>query len=508
MDSPGTAPHELRATPPAARFAARLAALFLTSILIGCAGEESSDGSSDDPRNSPNVIFVVCDTLRADRMSLYGHFRPTTPHLDELAKTGTTVEHASAMSSWTLASMSMLMTGEIKARADVAVLTTHVHVAEGFQRAGFHTGAVIANPVLDEKLHYHRGLDFFDIERTPAMSQPAGQIIGKGVDWIDSLPEDGRPFFLWLHPADPHYPWKAKDSERFPEDPEDLARQGATSSLAWGRGAFPEPAAPIPPPETLDPDAWERIAHSRNLYDAEVAQFDDAMGRLVADLKERGLFENTVIAVTSDHGEGLWDRLHLPDSPEADKRVYFPSLYRRHGLMLHEEQTHVPLFFHGPGVPRGERFRQWVPHVDVVPTLYALGRVPLPKDLPGRALFEDEGSEDRGPIISVCSRSYSVTVDERFRAHFPRKYRLRKMDIPVELYDLQRDPGERVVLDNPSKVAELEEILEEWRTRYSPNDPDQALDPEVWAKLQALGYGGEIEFDVTPKPKKKGSAGQ
>ncbi len=463
----------------------------------------SSPGAPSSTR--PNVILVVCDTLRADRMSLYGHFRETTPNLDALAATGTVVEHTSAMSSWTLASMSMLMTGEIKARADVAVLTTHVHVAEGFSAAGYQTGAVIANPVLDEKLHYHRGLDHFDIERTKSMDQRATDIVGRGVDWIDSLDAE-EPFFLWLHPADPHYPFQPPNGAEFPKALEEEARLGATRALDWGRKVFPEPLAPIPEPNTLDPEAWSNVTEARNLYDSEILHFDQSMGELVAALKERGLFENTIIAVTSDHGEGLWERLNLPDSPERDSRVFFPSLYRRHGLMLHEEQTHVPLFFHGPGVPQGERLEQWIEHIDVVPTLYALANVPLPKLLPGRALFEEEGTEDRGPLISVCSRSYSVTIDERWRAHFPRKYRLRKMDIPVELYDLEADPHERNCIDDPERIAEMEAILEEWRAAHSPNDPDQKLDREVWATLQALGYGGEIEIDSLPSQKKAAAA--
>ncbi|QDV09696.1 Choline-sulfatase [Planctomycetes bacterium Poly30] len=434
-------------------------------------------------------------------MSLYGHFRETTPHLDELARTGTVIEHASAMSSWTLASMSMLITGEIKARADVAVLTTHKHVAEGFSEAGFHTGAIVANPVLDKKLHYHRGFDHFDVQLTSYIEEPASPVIGRGIDWIDSVLSDGRPFFLWLHPVDPHYPFDPDGGARFPEAPEEGARLGAASSLRWGRETFPSPMAPIPEPTALDGEAWARISASRNLYDSEILQFDAAMGELIAALKERKLFENTVIAVTSDHGEGLWERLALPDSPDKDPNVFFPSLYRRHGLMLHEEQTRVPLLFHGPGVPAGVRRPQWVQHVDVVPTLYALANVPLPKPLPGKALFEEEGSDPRGPLISVCSRSFSVTVDERWRAHFPRQHRLRKMDIPVELYDLQADPGERVVVDDPERVEAMEEMLEAWRHRYSPNDPDQPLDREIWAKLQALGYGGEIEFDTQLKPK-------
>lgn len=471
---------------------------------VGACGKAAEEAPSE-PSSRPNVIFVVCDTLRADRMSTYGHFRATTPNLDALAATGTVVEHASAMSSWTLPSMSMLMTGEIKARADMAVLRTHVHVAEGFSAAGFHTGAVVANPVLDEKLHYHRGLDHFDIERTKSLSQTAMDIMGRGVDWIDSL-EGEQPFFLWLHPVDPHHPFIPEGGAQFPVALEEEDRVGAQQALTWGREVFPAPLAPIPGPETMDVEAWAEITAARNLYDSEILQFDRALGELVAALKERGLFENTVIAITSDHGEGLWERLSLPDSPDQDPNIFFPALYRRHGLMLHDEQTHVPLVFHGPGVPKGKRWSQWIEHIDVVPTLYALANVPLLKQLPGRALFEEEGAEARGPLISVCSRSYSVTIDERWRAHFPRKYRQRKMHIPVELYDLEADPGERHCIDDPKRIAEMAEILQTWRTAHSPNDPDQKLDRDVWATLQALGYGGEIDIDAIPTPRAKSSS--
>jgi arylsulfatase A-like enzyme len=437
-------------------------------------------------------------------MSTYGHFRETTPNIDALMGTGTVIEHASAMSSWTLASMSMLMTGEIKARADVAVLKDHVHLAEGFSRAGFQTAGIVANPIVNAKLHYHRGLDYFDVEPRQSMDQTAQQVVSKGLDWLDSREDSEKPFFLWLHPADPHFPFKPQDGTVFPEADEEAARVAAAGSLKWGQETFPDAKDPIPAPEALDEPTWGEISHQRNLYDSEIRQFDDAMGNLVAELKKRGLFENTVIAITSDHGEGLWDRIKLPDEKDT-KHAFFSALYRKHGVMLHEEQTHIPLLFHGPGVPKGERVEQWVQHVDVAPTLYALANVPLPKKLPGKALFEEEGSDDRGPLITVCSRSFSVTLDERWRGHFPRSYRLKKMDLPVELYDLETDPGERTIIDNPEMIEEMSEILAEWRDRYSPNDPTQKLDAEVWAGLQALGYGGEIEVDALPvnKPAQK-----
>ena len=127
-------------------------------------------GCAEPEVERPNVVFIVCDTLRADRTSTYGHFRATTPNLDALADRGTVFERAFAMSSWTLPSMSMLMTGEVKSLADPSILPDHVHMAESFLDAGYDTAAVVANPILNDRLGYDRGIESFVVDRAEQMS--------------------------------------------------------------------------------------------------------------------------------------------------------------------------------------------------------------------------------------------------------------------------------------------------------------------------------------------------
>ncbi len=449
------------------------------------------------PVRQPNVVLVVCDTLRADRTTLYGHERDTTPNLAALAATGTVFENAFAMSSWTLPSMSMLLTGELKGLADPSILTSHFHVAESFAAAGYDTGAIVANPVLNETLHYQRGLDHFEVERTNVMQMRADEVVGKGLRWLDGRETQESPFFLWLHPVDPHHGYEPTGGPAFPPLPEAKALANARLSLDRSRSLDPSsyPSAPL-----TDED-WAHICAERTLYDSEVLQFDAAMGALIEALKERGLFENTVIVVTSDHGEGLWDRPRNPHDAEAD--AFFPALYRRHGLMLHSEQTHVPLLLHGPGVPKGERRAGFVPHIDVVPTLHALCNVPLQKLLPGHALIGEGSDAPRGPLFAVCSRSHSVTVEERWRLHQPRPNRVRKWGIEPELYDLSVDPHERRPVDDPAKIEAYAAMIEAWSEQHSPVQSMQEITREQLERLDALGYGGEIEVGNLPLPKRK-----
>lgn len=456
------------------------------ALLVGTTLGGAGCGGGGDAATRPNVIFIVCDTLRADRMSTYGHGRETTPNIDALAADGTVFEHATSMSSWTLPSMSMLMTGEVKSLADTSILVDHVHVAENFAAAGYTTGAVVANPILNERLGYDRGVGHFELEPRREMAWRAGEVFGKGLDWLDGETTDA-PFFLWLHPVDPHHPYEPEGGARFGPLDEGNVRAAAAADLERVRVDHPDAL----PGGDLDARAWATIQESRDLYDAEIFEFDAAVGQLMEDLAERGLADNTVVVITSDHGEGLWERPGNPDDKERD--AFFPALYRRHGLMLHDEQVRIPLVFHGPGVPAGERRGGFVQHIDVVPTLLALCNVPVKKALAGRALFEEDGDRDPGPIFAVCSRSHSVTVDERWRLHLPKEHRVRKSGIEPRLYDLQTDPGERSPIDDPERIAEMTALIEAWTVEHAPIKMGAKLDAETIESLKALGYGGEVE---------------
>jgi len=452
------------------------------SPLAGCGGQEAS---------RPNVVFIVCDTLRADRTSTYGHERETTPNLDALAARGTVFERAFAMSSWTLPSMSMLMTGEVKSLADPSVLPDHVHMAESFLDAGYDTAAVVANPIVNGRLGYDRGIESFVVDRAEQMSWRADEVVERGLRWLDGRPDADRPFFLWLHPVDPHHPYEPAAGPRVEARDGAVTRADAGAALEALRAGHQDTMLG----GALSEGDWAEIAAIRNLYDSEVFEFDLALGELVAALEERGELDSTIFVITSDHGEGLMERPSLPDLKHPEDEV--PDLYRRHGLMLHDEQVRIPLVFAGPGVPRGVRSETWVQHIDVVPTLHELCDLPVKRPQPGQPLFEAAASP-REALFAVCARSHSVTVDGRWRLHLPKEFRRTRFGVEPELYDLEADPDERRPVDDPARIEAMTRMIREWEQAHAPVSLGGALDQETVDTLRSLGYGGEVERKNLP----------
>ncbi|MEM1449615.1 MAG: sulfatase [Planctomycetota bacterium] len=449
--------------------------------------------SNDSP--PPNVVFITVDTLRADRTTPYGHERDTTPALARLASEGTLFERAYAMSSWTLPSMSMLMTGEFKPLADQAILPSHESVGESFKNAGYRTAGVVANPLLSDEVGYHRGLDHFVVSPPEdAMHWPAQRVFDAGLQWLEESDESGLPFFLWLHPTDPHAPYAPIDGLAF-EDPVDGEEERALAQRSL-EGQFAGGVARANP-ALLSEKVWRRVRTQRDLYDSDVLQFDRQVQRLVDVLEERGELESTIIVVTSDHGEGLWQRAANPD--EKDQNIVFPGLYDSHGAQLNEEQIRVPLVFRGPGVPSGVRVPDPVDLVDVTPSMLALADVAVTRTYDGTPLF-DRGRvtvPDQDVLISVCSRLRTITLDGRWRLHEPRDYRLGKDLVEVRLYDLQNDPLELSPIDDPERIADLQARLAAWHEEYAPDGiTRETMTDERMRLLFSLGYGGETEHVI------------
>lgn len=449
-------------------------------------------GCGDPPSKRINVVFISCDTLRADRTTPYGYGRDTTPALARMAADGLVAERAYAMSSWTLPSMSMLMTGEIKPLADPAVLKEHLTLAESFSAAGYRTAGILGNPLLGPDYGYDRGLDHYVV--APAESEmkwPASQVFGDGLAWLEETDATGKPFFLWLHPIDPHAPYIPVEGNAFPEPYVGVAtRANAERTLQ----PYYEGGLQRADPERLTDKVWANILDNRDRYDSDILQFDRQLGALMTALEERGELENTLIVVTSDHGEGLWQRAMNPD--EVGKNALFPALYDSHGAQLFEEQVHVPLVLRGPGVPRGERIAAPVDLVDVAPTVLALANVPIARAYDGDVLVEDGVANQTGDavVVSVCSRVRTITVDGRWRLHEPRDHRMAHSLVDVRLYDLEADPLELSPVDDPERVADLQAQLAEWEASNSPDGMRNAsLSDQQLLKLHQLGYGGEAE---------------
>ena len=463
-------------------------------------------GDAGEPPARPNVVVVVVDTLRADRTGVYGYEGGTTPALDALAAEGVVFERATAGSSWTVPSMSMLFTGRYTTENVWRVPDGEVSFPERFREAGYRTAGVVSNRLLGfvERVArpgaprrvydsgFERGFDHYEVYdpghppgagRVAANGWYADDVVGRGTGWVERTDVADAPYLLWLHMFDPHHP-------RRPQDPGAAAAfRGPTDDAAyaaWLEG-LPEDAR-----ARVDREDFLWIVDELAAYDAEVAGVDAALARLFAWLDERGEREQTVVVLTSDHGEGLWQRpLPIGEKPQEHNEV--PPLYADHGLTLFDDQVHVPLVLWGPGVGAPRRVATPVSLVDVAPTLFELADLAPPdggERLSGLSLVGDLSG--RSELYAFSSRGSSLTVDGRWRLHLPANHRVERFGLGPELFDLEADPGEVAPVDDAARRDALAARLASFRELFAPaaalSEEEAALRREL---LDAMGYTGQ-----------------
>jgi arylsulfatase A-like enzyme len=322
----------------------------LAFLFAGCGGEAS---------RRPDILLIVVDTLRYDHLGAYGYGRPTSPEIDSrLAARGVLVRSAYAQAPWTLPSMASLHSGRraeelLDDKGQPSGIPEPVAtLAERLQTGGYRTAAFIANPTMHRGNGFAQGFD--DFETAPyelaSMSRHADDINGKALPWLQRMGEeqDRPPFFLYLHYLDPHDPYDNSDivdgkSPFFPEYAGKL-RGGDVHGLYLG--AVELAARPAEREQDLE--------QLKALYDSEVRYVDRRIGEVLAALPAERL-ESTLIALTADHGEELFDHGGF-----------------KHGETLYEELIHVPLIFRWDGrLPAGSRLGGTVRLLDLMPTFLA-----------------------------------------------------------------------------------------------------------------------------------------
>jgi arylsulfatase A-like enzyme len=449
---------------------ARAGALALAVALLASCG----------PREEvppPNVLLVVVDTLRADRLGAYGSSLGLTPFLDDLARRATLFERAYAPCSWTLPSVASLFTSRQQGQHGVFGFASRLAreeatLAESFRAAGFLTGGLSANPLLFARLGWGQGFDAWQpLGRSGAPGTEsyvdAGFLGARALEWLDANRRPGQPSFLYLQYMDPHAPYLAPEpfrSRRVPAGTLDAEIQAANDELlSFG-------LAPLPP---------ERGALLSALYDAEVAYLDHELRSLFDALRARGFLDHAVVVVTADHGEEFQE--------------HGGSM---HGRSLFEEVVRVPLLVLAPGLPAGRRIGQPVSLVDVAPTLLELAGLPPEPRFGGRSLTPLLRGADAqpAPVMLELARNPELRADDRIHASGlvddGRKL-LVGPDGSLSLFELAGDPGERAPAD-PSAApegAELTARLERARAKLgTPARPSEPLDAEQRKLLRALGY--------------------
>jgi arylsulfatase A-like enzyme len=438
--------------------------------LGGCGGSE--------PR--PNVIIIVMDTMRADRLSCYGYERATSPSIDAFAGTADFYEKAFATATWTVPTHGSLFTGKLPfehgaiTRKDdagtigVAPLDeSHLTLAEVFQAEGYRTGAFVANNgFLTPRFQFDQGFATYHVERV--WSDVLNQRV---MDWL-KLQRRG-PFFLWINYIDTHRVYNTTPRPGFLPEPA-VQDQGELLDELYAR-VMP---ADAPVPAGLAQKVTDQ-------YDTAVANLDEQIGALLQHLRDQGLYDDTIIVLTSDHGEYLGEH-HLV---EHSKDVY-------------EEAVRAPLIVKHVGQVEGRRVPRPTSLADVPHLIFGA----LPAEF--AASYRDEFPRDpaRDPVI--VENYYTRRKDfenpawghrfDRIRTviyDWPYKY-IHSSDGQSELYDLERDPRESADLitsegDRATRMAErLADFLEARREGRTQVEPAR-LTSEEEKRLRSLGYIGD-----------------
>lgn len=444
------------------------AELVVPLSLIGCKRKQSHVKST-------NIILISLDTLRADHLGCYGYQRPTSPTLDKIASQGLMFEDVSSSSPWTLPSHGSLLTGLYPNRHGLTFKTrlpkNVVTLADILKEHGYLTKAIVNSHYVSSRYDFDRGFDEFTyIEEFGTMKAPS-EVQEKALKWLSR--HEGKSFFLFLHYFDLHSDYSSLLSyEKHFVRPYKGNANGTTLQLQHFRaGQF-----------SLN---HEDIKHLIDLYDASIRQIDDVIGQLFQLLQSKELLDNSLIIITSDHGEEFLD----------------------HGGVLHsrtqyQELIHVPLVIRGPGIPQSKRLRSIVSNVDVMPTILSLIGIDSPSTLDGldlcplwqrnvsqlpfRYIFagasKDNPSPNRGDIRH--NNIKHAIRHPRYKLHYD------KLSKKIKLYDMANDPHEQndVASEHSSLVDSMFRQLESFMAINKKAASLPPLSEEEVQKLRSLGY--------------------
>ncbi len=429
-----------------------------------------------DAGNDRNVLFLVVDTLRADHLGVYGYERPVSPEIDAWATRGAIFDRATATSPWTLPSFGSLFTGQLPSRHAAGLVAPGPQgerafvqldgsvptLAEILGEHGYETVAILNNPFLHPSFQLGRGFETYDyVPGDNATIRRANVIVDRTLRFFDQ--RDGRPFFLVAHFFDPHmnYDPPIAVSGRFKDGYAGSIRLPITDLKGIRTGTL-----------ALDAADREFVVAA---YDEEVFFVDVQIGRLLEGMRTRGLLDDTVIVLVSDHGEELWDHGGF-----------------EHGHTLYQELLHVPLVIWGPQV-QSRRIASPVSIEDVFPTVLEALELPVPEGISGRSLWPALTSTEAVASRPLVAEANLYGPERKTLIRWPHKVVLNVVTRQRRLYDLASDPDEKIDLA-PKNAALLNELLTELqgvlRTANRERIRQQAatLDPATKEQLRALGY--------------------
>ena len=465
-------------------------------VLGGAAALAIGTGSSSGhqliaPAGQPNILLISIDSLRADHLSSYGYPRKTSPNIDVVAAQGALFKIVVAPSTWTLPThLSMLTSlapeehGVVKDKmrlSEKAVLLQEVLWRSGYTTAGF-----VAGPYLDAKYGFSKGFDYYDdfsaiksrekLSHRGITSPKSYRIFNR---WLTRWDRKGRrrPFFVFLHMWDVHFDYAPPAPYDTMFDPD---YKGDITSDDFIDNPRIRP--------NMNPRDLEHIIA---LYDGEIRFTDMWLGKVFDRLKELGVWDNTIIVITSDHGD-----------------EFFEHGMKGHRANLYGTTTLVPLIIrYPPQVPAGKVVERQVRLIDIPPTILTLAGLTPPADFGTPALSGTETASDLTPFVLAASTQdlpgllafgdlhlargkYASIQNERYKLIL---YNENGGRTSIELYDLRTDLDERhnIAQDRQDLVVQLREQLVNWRAnRTSVSKPAETIElgTEHERMLRSLGY--------------------
>ena len=461
-------------------------------------------GGVDPPQG---VLLIMCDTLRKDHLSFYGHDRDTSPQLAKIASEGAVFLDNVSQATWTKVSTPSILTSlyptshRVQDFSDRLSATAET-LAEQYRQAGFATVSMSSVLFTGKMTNLHQGFEevhesaSFRDERHPAKT--ARDYVDRATAWLERHRE--APFFMFLHVFDPHDPFEPRPPyDAIWSDP--AKKQEHVASQQKVRGFIKHPLLKVfgmpnrAEIEEAGLDVDEYVNGDKNWYDGSIRGMDAEMGRLFERLRDLGLDGKVQVAFISDHGEEFVEH----------GRMF-------HGQGVYGELAGTPLVLYRPGViPPGLRISETVRSIDLMPTLLDLSGLPIPEAAQGQSLTpllaasRNSGGWSPQPAVTEKAKtgdvggpppqeteSYGIVADGWKLIHNVE----RPAGVPeFELYDHARDPlDERdLAAERPQEVARLRALLEEWRAmteqeKLPEGDAVEGATGEEMDRLRSLGY--------------------
>ena len=476
-------------------------------------------GILPDGARPPDVILILVDALRADRLGVYGNPQALSPTMDQLATEGVTFSFCQAQAPWTLPSVATLFTsfypGVHKAlsyqvvesmeqgkQAVQSVLSDQfITLAEVMQAGGFQTAGFVGAKFLRDGYGFGQGFDHYDTSFADNTVR-GDQVNDAFLKWYDEKRDASKPMFVYLHYMDVHGPYNAaarfmdpltaeveKNADKRPMEPKQMQRLNAYLR--------------VPPPDATDPEQYDRLKIYREYwvarYNAGVREMDYYLDQLIQNLKQRGVWDNAYVILVADHGEALCEH----------------DLWE-HGYSLYETDLHVPMILRWPqALPTGKRVQRLAGLIDLMPTLVEQLHLTGPAKTQGVSLVDamSDRLPEKPPLVKFAegikgggAPQYGLFTDltKLIVTYIPQRPQpdgtAQKPIVAYQLFNLGTDPGElfdisKQYSEHVGKMMGLikKVIAENQASRPGALAPPKAVEQSTIDALASLGYVGGAE---------------